>query len=52
MPIEAKSIPNQIEKAREILKLVKQEINKLVVGQENLINCLLIGAVVGRAFAP
>lgn len=43
MPIEAKSIPNQIVKAQEILKLVKQEINKLVVGQENLINCLLIG---------
>ena len=45
MAIEAKSIPEQIEKARESLKVVKQEINKLVVGQENLINCMLIGVL-------
>lgn len=45
MAVEAKSIPEQIEKARESLKVVKQEINKLVVGQENLINCLLIGVL-------
>lgn len=43
MTTETNPIIAQIEKAQGVLKLVKQEINKLVVGQENLINCLLIG---------
>ena len=45
MTTEIKSIQVQIEKAQEILKLVKKEIRKLVIGQENLINCLLIGVL-------
>lgn len=45
MTLEAKAIPEQIEKARETLRLVKKEINKLVVGQENLINSMLIGVL-------
>ena len=45
MAIEAKSIPNQIEKGREILNRIKQEIHKVVVGQENLVQCLLIGVL-------
>jgi MoxR-like ATPase len=39
------SIPEQIEKAREALQRVKHEIHKLVIGQENLIDCLLIGVL-------
>lgn len=45
MALEAKSIPEQIEKAQDILKRVKAEIHKLVVGQENLVQCLLIGVL-------
>jgi MoxR-like ATPase len=45
MAIDAKSIPHQIQKAQELLKRVKQEINKLVVGQEHLIESLLIGVL-------
>lgn len=45
MAIEAKSIPHQIQKAQELLKKVKQEINKVIVGQEHLIDSLLIGVL-------
>lgn len=40
-----KSIPQQTEQAHELLKKVKQEINRVVVGQENLIQSLLIGVL-------
>lgn len=43
--METKTIQTQIEKAQSILKKVKEEIGKWVVGQENLINCLLIGVL-------
>lgn len=43
--METKTIQTQIEKAQSILKKVKEEIGKLVVGQENLIQCLLIGVL-------
>lgn len=43
MPIDAKSIQQQIQKAQEALKLVSQEISKVIVGQEHLIESLLIG---------
>lgn len=45
MAIDAKSIPHQIQKAQDLLKLVKQEINKIIVGQEHLIESLLIGVL-------
>lgn len=45
MATEAQSIPDQILKAQELLEKVKQEIGKLVVGQENLVNSLLIGVL-------
>lgn len=45
MAIESQSIPDQILKAQELLEKVKQEIGKLVVGQENLVNSLLIGVL-------
>lgn len=45
MAADAKSIPHQIQNAQELLKRVKQEINKVVVGQEHLIESLLIGVL-------
>jgi MoxR-like ATPase len=45
MPTQAGSIPDQIQNAQALLKKVKQEINKIIVGQENLIHCLLIGVL-------
>ncbi len=45
MIIDAKSIPHQIQNAQELLKRVKQEINKVIVGQEHLIESLLIGVL-------
>lgn len=45
MAQETSSVPQQIEKAREALQRVKHEIHKLVIGQENLIDCLLIGVL-------
>lgn len=45
MTLDARSIPDQIQNAQTLLMRVKQEINKLVVGQENLIDSLLIGVL-------
>jgi MoxR-like ATPase len=45
MAQNASTIPEQIEKAREALQRVKHEIHKLVIGQEDLIDCLLIGVL-------
>lgn len=45
MAADTKSIPHQIQNAQELLKRVKQEINKVVVGQEHLIESLLIGVL-------
>lgn len=39
------SIPQQTEQAHELLKRIKQEISRVVVGQENLIQSLLIGVL-------
>lgn len=43
MPTEAESLPDQIHQAQAVLEKVKQEMGKLVVGQEKLIDSLLIG---------
>jgi MoxR-like ATPase len=43
MPTDTKTIQNQIQNAQELLKRVKQEISKVVVGQEALIDALLTG---------
>lgn len=43
MATDIRSVPNQIQNAQALLKQVKQEINKIVVGQEHLIDCLIIG---------
>jgi len=45
MATDTTSIPQQIERAQELLKRIKQEINQVVVGQENLIASLLIGVL-------
>lgn len=45
MTTEASSLPSQIKQAQHLLKEVKQEINKIIVGQESLINLLLIGVL-------
>lgn len=45
MATEAKAIPQEIVNAQELLKRVKQEINKVIVGQSHLIDCLLIGVL-------
>ncbi len=45
MATDAKTVPHQIQSAQELLKRVKQEINKVVVGQEHLIDSLLIGVL-------
>lgn len=45
MATDAKPIPEQIERAQELLKRIKQEMSQVVVGQENLINSLLIGVL-------
>ena len=50
MAVEAKPIQHQIQNAQELLKRVKQEINKMVVGQEHLIESLLIGMLLRRSF--
>lgn len=47
MAIDAKTIPQQIQNAQELLKRVKQEIHKVVVGQSHLVDCLLIGILSG-----
>lgn len=44
-PTDPKSIPDQIKKAQEQLERVKTEIGKVVVGQENLVDSLLIGVL-------
>lgn len=43
MNSETKSLPEQILNAQELLNKIKTEIHKIVVGQDELINCLLIG---------
>lgn len=43
MPTELRSLPNQIQAAQSLLKLIKQEIGKIIVGQNHLIDSLLIG---------
>lgn len=43
MPTELHPLTAQIQNAQALLKKVKQEINKIVVGQEHLIDCLLTG---------
>lgn len=43
MVLDIKSISHQIENAQELLKRVKQEVNKIIIGQETLIDYLLIG---------
>ncbi len=43
MTEEATSILHQIQQAQQLLKRVKQEIGKVIVGQESLIDFLLIG---------
>jgi MoxR-like ATPase len=45
MPTDTQSVPNQIQNAQALLKKVKHEINKIVIGQEHLIECLLIGVL-------
>lgn len=45
MVTDEKSIPQQIQRAQEQLKRVKQEINQVVVGQTHLIDSLLIGVL-------
>ncbi len=45
MPTDAHSVPQQIQNAQVLLKRVRQEIGKIVVGQEHLINSLLIGVL-------
>lgn len=45
MPSDARAIPDQIKNAQKLLDNIKQEINKVVVGQENLIHSLLIGVL-------
>ena len=45
MTIDAKSIPQHIQHAQELLKRVKQEIGKVVIGQEQLVDSLLIGVL-------
>lgn len=43
MAIEEKTIQPQIQIAQELLKQVKLEMGKLVIGQTHLVNCLLVG---------
>jgi len=45
MPLDPTSIPYRIQHAQELLTRVKQEIGKVVVGQETLIESLLIGVL-------
>jgi MoxR-like ATPase len=45
MAIDVRTIPDQIQNAQALLKKVKQEINKIVVGQDHLIDSLLIGVL-------
>ena len=45
MAIEARTIPSEIKDAQELLGKIKQEIGKVIVGQENLIDSLLIGVL-------
>lgn len=45
MAKDEQSLPNQIQNAQALLKSVKQEIHKIVVGQEHLIDSLLIGVL-------
>jgi MoxR-like ATPase len=40
---EARSIPNQIKQSRELFQRIKQEIHRVIVGQDHLVHCLLIG---------
>ena len=47
MSLDSQSIPQQILKAQELLGKVKQEIGKLVIGQENLVESLLVGVLSG-----
>lgn len=43
MSTETPSISDQIRSAQDLLKRVKKEINKVIIGQEDLIHSLLIG---------
>lgn len=43
MTTDAKTIPQEIQNAQEVVKKVKGEIQKVIVGQVHLIDCLLIG---------
>jgi MoxR-like ATPase len=45
MTADIRAMPNQIQNAQALLKRVKQEINKIIVGQEHLIDSLLIGVL-------
>jgi len=45
MTTETKSVPQEIQKAQELLKKVQQEIGKVVVGQTRLVESLLIGVL-------
>lgn len=43
MVIETQTIQEHIKKAQELLKRIKQEIHQVIIGQDHLINSLLIG---------
>ena len=45
MPSNADSIPHQIQQAQLLIKRIKQEIHQRVIGQDHLIQCLLIGVL-------
>lgn len=47
MSTSSSSIPDQILKAQVLLGKVKQEIGKVVVGQENLVVSLIVGIISG-----
>lgn len=43
MPEKHSALLHQVQEGRELLRKVKEEIHRVIVGQERLIECLLIG---------
>ena len=43
MPLHTGTVPEEIQNAQALLERIRQEIHRLIVGQDALIDCLLIG---------
>lgn len=43
MPLHTGTVPEEIQNAQALLERIRQEIHQLIVGQDALIDCLLIG---------